>query len=153
MSSTEQIDWGHWILRLVAYIIDGLIFAVIAFVVGFIIPWGFIFVIFLWGLLLVLYFAILDVYWGASIGKRLLGIHVQTINGGKVPFDKAFIRNISKIFPPFLVLDWLIGIVTPGDKRQKFLDRYVGITFVRTGQSFATTSQSYPPPPPPPPPP
>ena len=26
MATTEQIDWNHWIIRLIAFIIDGIIF-------------------------------------------------------------------------------------------------------------------------------
>jgi uncharacterized RDD family membrane protein YckC len=163
MTSTEQIDWGHWLIRLIAFIIDGIILGIVVAIIsavfaiasiftgGFnLLGWDFLTSSFIWGVLLVLYFAILDFYWGATIGKRLLSIQVRTVTGGKVPFDKALIRNISKIFWPLLILDWIVGIVTPGDKRQKFLDRTVGVTFVRTGQSFASTTQSYPPPPPPP---
>ena len=163
MTSTEQIDWGHWLIRLIAFAIDGIILLIVTAIIsavfaiasiftgGFnLLGWSFLTSSFIWGVLLVLYFTILDFYWGATIGKRLLGIQVRIVTGGKVPFDKALIRNISKIFWALLLLDWIVGIVTPGDKRQKFLDRYVGVTFVRTGQSFASTSQSYPPPPPPP---
>ena len=161
-TNTEQIDWGHWVLRLVAIIIDGIILIIAAAIVsailsiGLLIGGGFGFFFsglglvsfsFLWGILAVLYYMILDTYWGATLGKRFMGLRVQTVNGGKVPFDKAFIRNISKIFWPLLILDWLVGIVTPGDKRQKYSDRIAGTTVVQIKQPFATA----PPPPPPPP--
>lgn len=161
-SDSGQIDWGHWILRLVAIIIDGIIIGIAAGIIGTILAlvlvfsgglgfffagFGFLTFSFLWGVLAVLYFMILDNYWGATIGKRVMGLQVQTVNGGKVPFDKAFIRNISKIFWPLLILDWLIGIATPEDKRQKYTDRIAGTTVVQTKQPFATA----PPPPPPPP--
>ena len=79
------------------------------------------------------------------------------VNGGKVTTEKAFIRNISKIFWPFLILDWLIGIATAGDKRQKYTDRIAGTTVVQVRQAFqsATAAPSSTPPPstvPPPPP-
>lgn len=164
-TNIEQIDWGHWILRLVALIIDGILLAIVAGIIGFILAlatffsgglaffyagWGFVTFSFLWGILAVLYYMILDTYWGATLGKRFLGLRVQTMNGDKVPFDKAFIRNISKIFWPFLILDWLIGIVTPGDKRQKYTDRIAGTVVVQIKQPFASSSAPPPPPPPPP---
>jgi uncharacterized RDD family membrane protein YckC len=90
---------------------------------------------------------ILDTAWGATIGKRLMGLQVQMVNGGKVPYGKSFIRNISKIYGLFLFLDWLIGVVTPGDKRQKYTDRLAGTIVIQARQAF----QSTPPPPPPPP--
>jgi uncharacterized RDD family membrane protein YckC len=163
MANNEQIDWGHWILRLVALIIDGIIIVIAAVVVAVILALsllvtgglGFFFAGagffggfgFLWGILAVLYYMIFDTYWGATIGKRAMGLHVQMVNGSKVTFDKAFIRNISKIYPLFLLIDWIIGIVTPGDKRQKISDRYAGTIVVQTKQPYG----SVPPPPPPPP--
>jgi uncharacterized RDD family membrane protein YckC len=149
--ATEQINWNHWILRLVAFIIDWIIFTVIAAIVGLFIPLGWLFIELLSGVLLWLYFTVLDVYMGSSIGKRLLGIQVQTVNGGRVAFDKSLIRNISKIFSPLLLIDWLIGIATPGDKRQKFLDRTAGVTFIRPAEGYSTYNSAPPPPPPPPP--
>jgi len=159
-TDTDLIDWGHWVLRLVAFIIDGIILGIAAGIIGSIFAlltifgggigfffggWGFLVFSLLWGVLSFLYFMILDTYWGATIGKKILGLQVQTINGGKVPFDKSFVRNISKIFWLFLILDWLVGILTPGDKRQKFSDRFSGTTVIKTTVEFPL-----PPPPPPP---
>ena len=161
-TNTEQIDWGHWIIRLIALIIDGIILSIAAAVIGFILAiatlfsggfgyffgaLGFVFFWLIWGILAVFYYTILDASWGATIGKRIMGLQVQMVGGGKTPMGKAFIRNISKIYPLLLFLDWLIGIVTPGDKRQKFSDRYAGTIVVQSKQPFATA----PPPPPPPP--
>jgi uncharacterized RDD family membrane protein YckC len=161
-TDTGQIDWGHWVVRLVAFIIDGILLAIVAAIIGGILAiaaffgggFGFFFgtvgffaFSFIWGVLSFLYFMILDSYWGATIGKRVMGLQVQTINGGRIPLDKSFIRNISKIFWLFLLLDWIIGIASPGDKRQKFLDRTAGVVVVQTRQAFTTA----PPPPPPPP--
>jgi 5-formyltetrahydrofolate cyclo-ligase len=156
----EQIDWGHWILRLVALIIDEVlltivlgIFAVILAVatiisggIGFIFA-GFGFLIFwlILGVLAVLYFTVFDSYWGGTIGKRVMGLRVQMLNGDKVPLEKSLIRNLSKFFG-LVIIDWLIGILTPGDKRQKFSDRYAGTIVVQSKQAFG----SVPPPPPPP---
>jgi uncharacterized RDD family membrane protein YckC len=158
-TNIEQIDWGHWIIRLIALIIDGIILAVVAAVIGFILAiaaifsggfgyffgaLGFIFFWLIWGILAVLYYTIFDASWGGTIGKRIMGLQVQMVNGGKAPIDKAFIRNISKIYPLLLLLDWLIGIVTAGDKRQKYTDRIAGTIVVQTKQAFATTPPSPP---------
>ncbi len=162
--SMDQIDWGHWVLRLVALIIDGIILAIAAAIIGFILAitsvlaggfYTFVFGTgvflygFVWGILALLYYMILDTTWGGTLGKRVMGLHVQMLNGANVPFDKSFIRNISKIYPLFLILDWLIGIVTPGDKRQKYLDRIAGTIVVQIKQPVGISA---PPPPPPPPP-
>jgi uncharacterized RDD family membrane protein YckC len=151
MATTEQINWVHWILRGIAFVIDGIILGIIAWFISTFLPFGWLFTDFLWGIMLWLYFTVLDVYMGASIGKRLLGIQVQTVNGGRVTFDKAAIRNLSKIFWPLLIIDWLLGIITPGDKRQKFLDRTAGVTFVRPTEGYSAYTSASPPPPPPPP--
>ena len=158
-TSIEQIDWGHWIIRLIALIIDGIILAIVAGVIGFILAvaalfsggfgyffgaLGFIFFWLIWGILAVLYYTIFDASWGATIGKRIMGLQVQMVNGGKAPIDKAFIRNISKIYPLLLLLDWLVGILTTGDKRQKYTDRIAGTIVVQTKQAFVAA----PPPPP-----
>jgi uncharacterized RDD family membrane protein YckC len=163
-NSSEQIDLMHWVLRLIAYIIDSIIILIPTAIIYFIalvaiVSTGFFALFGIWlllplilGIIEVLYFVILDVSWGATIGKRVLGLHVQMTNGGKVTFDKAFIRNISKIYPLLLLLDWLIGILTTGDKRQKFTDRWAGTIVVQTGKSpIVMTSpppSSSPPPPP-----
>ena len=105
---------------------------------------------FILGLIEVFYFTILDTSWGATIGKRVLGLHVQMVNGSKVHFGKAFIRNISKIYGLILLLDWIIGIATPGaDRRQKYTDRMAGTTVVSLKQPFSTGMPTPPPPPPP----
>lgn len=166
-SSSGQIDWGHWLWRLVAYIIDSIITYIPAYIIWFIITvavvfssgtfffiYGFWLIdAFLWGIIQVIYFTILEPMWGASIGKRILGLQVQMVNGGKLTTDKALIRNISKIFWPLLILDWLIGIATQGDKRQKYTDRIAGTVVVQARQPFQSTipPSSSPPPPPPPP--
>jgi uncharacterized RDD family membrane protein YckC len=160
----EQINWMHWIYRLVALIIDsiitgivgGIIYAILLVpliitggVFGIVPWWGGTFLLpFIYGIILVIYSAFLEISWGGmTVGKKLLGLQVQTTSGGKITFDKAFLRNISKIYPLLLLLDWLLGILTPGNKMQKYTDRMAGTMVVQSKQPFG----SVPPPPPPPP--
>jgi len=156
---------NHWILRIVALVIDSIIMGIIAGIIAFSVlfsiflgggflflyGFGYFFVLtFAIGILELIYFTILDVIWGGTLGKRIVGLQVQMVDGGKVTFGKSFIRNISKIWGLFLLLDWIIGIATSGkDPRQKYTDRIAGTTVVQVKQAFATVS---PPPPPPPPP-
>ncbi len=151
-----QLDLGHWLLRLIAYIIDWIIIAVIGvllmlvlflpflfvgILVGDIIWWSWLGVFpFIVGILLVLYVFYAEVNWGGTLGKRILGLRVQTVKGGKINYSQSFIRNISKIHPLFLLLDWLIGIATPGDRRQKYTDRIAGVTVVQVNQAFASVA-------------
>ena len=149
-NNTGQLDLTHWIYRLIAYIIDCIIIGIPAAIIYwfFFAFGGWLVLPLLLGILQLIYFIILDTAWGGTIGKRVMGLQVQTVNGGKISFEKAFIRNISKIYGLFLFLDWLIAVVTAGaDKRQKFTDRWAGTTVAQTKQAFG----SVPPPPPPPP--
>ena len=92
------------------------------------------------GVLMIAYSAFAEANWeGATLGKRLIGLKVQTIDGKKISLDKALVRNISKIYPVLPLIDWIIGIVTPGDdRRQKYTDRIVGTTVVQVSEPFAS---------------
>jgi len=156
-----QFDLGHWVLRLIAVIIDGIILTIIAWILlfflfvpllfvgalaGLWLAWGtFLVIPFASGILWVIYSVILESWWSATLGKRILGLKVQTVSGGKPDLNKLFLRNISKIFPLFLLLDWLIGVATPGDKRQKYMDRVAGTTVVQVSQAFASITPPAPP--------
>lgn len=156
--SSSQIDMGHWLLRLIAFIVDTIILGIIAAILVLVLfvpllfvdaysgvwaSWGYVFVLpLVIGILSVLYFLVLEVSWGGTIGKRIFGLQVQMVNGGKVTYGKSFIRNISKIFWVFLLLDWLIGVATPGDKRQKYSDRMAGTVVVQVKQAFASITST-----------
>ena len=155
--NTPQIDFGHWVLRFIALLIDAIILGIIAAILFFalLIPialasalsggfaaWG-------WtalyplvvGVLMVLYFLVLDVSWGGTVGKRVLGLRVQTVNGGRITYSQSLLRNISKIYWLLLLLDWIVGLLTSGaDRRQKYSDRIAGTTVVQTSQPFASIS-------------
>jgi uncharacterized RDD family membrane protein YckC len=163
--SSSQFDMNHWLLRLIAFIIDSIIIGIVAGIIWtFVIlslffgggfwwfGWEFYLGLpFLLGILELLYFMFMEASYGATLGKRVLGLQVQMVNGSKVTFDKAFIRNISKIFWLFLLLDWILGVATPGhDQRQKYTDRIAGTTVVSVKQAFSSVSTPPPPPPPPP---
>jgi len=166
----QQIDWMHWIYRLIAYIIDSIIIGIPSTIIYYLIllpavsvnvnyfgvvistpPWwaGFLLPLIL-GVIQLFYFVILDVVWGGTVGKRILNLQVQTVTGQKLDFAKSFMRNISKIYGLLLFLDWLIGIVSVGDKRQKFLDRYTSTIVIKKDQAYAPVMSPPPPPPPPP---
>jgi len=171
--SSSQFDINHWLLRLVAFIIDSIIIGIPAAIIYYfiIVPlvwpatylygvylyggapwWGFLLLWFILGIIELLYFVLLEASSGATVGKKILGLQVQMTNGSKVTFDKAFIRNISKIYGLLLLLDWILGVATPGpDQRQKYTDRIAGTTVVSVKPAFTSTTPPPPPPPPPPP--
>jgi len=163
----QQIDFNHWLLRLVAFVIDSIIAYIPAWVIWFFIEpaiwqrtlWGGFSTTPFWapvvlfpliaGIIQLLYFVILEQIRGQTIGKQILGFEVRMLNGSQLTFSKLLIRNISKIHGLLVLLDWLLGIVTVGtDNRQKFLDRAAGTTVISIKQPFA--SSNVPPPPPPP---
>jgi uncharacterized RDD family membrane protein YckC len=166
--SGTQVDFNHWLLRFLALVIDSIPLSIIAYVIfwfaiipfwftrtvyGFITytyvdwyAWWLLFPL-IYGIFALLYFVIMEMMMGATIGKKILGLQVQMTNGSKITFDKSFIRNISKLYAIFLILDWLVGVITPGpDPHQKYTDRMAGTTVVSVKQVFS----AQPPPPPPP---
>jgi uncharacterized RDD family membrane protein YckC len=167
-SSSSQIDMGnHWLLRIVASIIDGLPWAIISSVVWWALAinggaplaktlggvswvvWVFLIPI-VYGLFWVFYCAIMESSASAAtFGKRIMGLKVQMLNGSRPSFNKTFTRNISKILWIIFLIDILIGVATPGpDRRQRYFDRLAGTTVIQTRQTYSPVQ---PPPPPPPP--
>ena len=129
----------HWIKRAIAYIIDSIIVGVataillaIALFPSFIAnPVTFVNIFsfpFAMGLLYILYFPIAETMYGATLGKSLLGLKVVTKTDGKPSFEKAFIRNISKIHGVLMLLDLIGGLVTSTDLHQKYTDRIANTT-------------------------
>jgi len=157
IGSDSQLQ-DHWIRRLVAFIIDSIIVWIGALIIAAIIlipfvilaaatgwPW-FMFNPFIGpffgGVLSVLYFALLESWYGWTFGKKIMNLKPIKVGGQKPPLDAAFIRNISKIYWILVLLDVIIGLATPGDPHQKVSDRIAGTTVVSTAAS--------PSPPPPP---
>ena len=168
-SPAPQFDMAHhWLLRIVAAIIDSIPWAIIGWIIWWVLAfnagaplaaalggaswtvWTFLVPIF-YGILWVIYGAAMESSaYQATLGKRIMGLQVQTLNGGRADFKKAFIRNLSKILWIVFLIDILVGVATPGsDPRQRYFDRLAGTTVVEVKQVFASST---PPPPPPPPP-
>jgi uncharacterized RDD family membrane protein YckC len=139
--STAQ---SYWIERLVAYFIDavivfvilGILLALVAvsfFFAGGFGAFGLFFGTFalLGGIIFVLYFTVTESSSGASIGKRLFHLKVQSKTGANPTFSEAFIRNISKIYWLLLLLDVIIGLATSKGYQQKWTDEYVGTKVVK----------------------
>lgn len=137
----------HWIRRFVAFIIDSIIIGACTLIIAGIIAIPFIATIlatgwpwyvfnpfsfpFFAGVFSVFYFALLETYYGSTIGKRLMNLGVIKLNGQKIGLDSALIRNGSKVYWILILVDTLIGLATPGDPQQKVTDRIAG-TIVRS---------------------
>ncbi len=149
----------HWIKRFVAILIDAIIIYVVASIIFFFLPisffwgWGFGWSL-LAGCLLFLYSAIMEMNTGATLGKKVVNLQVISLHDNLKSGD-IMLRNVSKIHGLFLFLDWLVGFVTEGDPKQKYLDRNAGTTVILTDtltqeeqHTYQSQQSSYAPPPP-----
>ena len=126
----------HWIRRLIAAVIDGILLAIVVFIFNFafsIFLWGFFVWPFVGGVLWWLYSMLFEGAMGATIGKRLVSLQVVAVDG-LMDLPRAMIRNISKIYWLFLLLDLILGAMTQGDPRQRYLDRIARTTVTRVDQ-------------------
>jgi len=144
MIGTDKLLQEHWIKRVIAFVIDFIILAIATWILLAIIliptwiisgfsypfPWygGWPWSMFVVGVLSVLYFSFAESIYGRTIGKGTMGFKVTTVDGQKLSLEKAFIRNISKIFVVLPLLDAIVGLATPGDPHQKYSDRIAGTT-------------------------
>lgn len=146
---TDKLLQEHWIKRVIAIIIDYIILAIALSILLLIIsipililtgaPWfgitwfaslggwfiGFPFAV---GALLILYSSFAESGYGQTIGKKLMGFKVATVDGRILNLGRTLIRNISKIHPLLLLLDVIVGLATPGDPHQKYSDRIARTT-------------------------
>lgn len=124
----------HWLRRLVAIIIDSIIiFAPISFLFHFLgmswfFPWW-------WaGAVLFLYAALFDSIIGGTVGKMLVQLKAVSVTG-QLNTSQALMRNVSKVFAPLLLLDWIIGMaVDTRDPRQKWTDQLARTSVIKYGQ-------------------
>lgn len=140
----------NWFRRIVAAVIDGILLGIVYAVLSVVMfaGWlatvgverglrygysygsrfgglfGFGIMSFLFMIIWIVYFAITESFWGASIGKMLLSLKVVGENGEKPLIANAFIRNISRIHGLIFLLDMIGGLIMEGDPRQRFSDRY-----------------------------
>ena len=146
---TDKQLQEHWIKRLFAIIIDGIAISIVTWilltiilfpiVISAIMTRNFSNPIFTWysswllfplivGVLSVLYFPLTESIYGQTLGKRIIGLKVTTIDGQTPSLEKTFIRNLSKIYWVLLLLDVFGGLITQGDPHQKYSDRVAGTT-------------------------
>lgn len=131
----------HWVRRTVAYIIDWIMVSVVtailsliayiamgistaAFGRNFFVPFSFVGfgILGLSALLFLLYFTVAEGTYHTTIGKILMGLHVATSDGSPMNLEKAFIRNISKVYWLLLLLDLIGGFFMKVRPGQRFLD-------------------------------
>ncbi len=131
-----------WFRRAVAYVIDWIIVVIASLIIGGIFlfafgvsalfggfsgiffPFSFVGAGFalLAGLLYLLYFTLADYMYHRTIGKNIMGLEVTTTDGSRLDIGKAFIRNVSKVYPVLLILDLIGGFFMKVKPGQKFSD-------------------------------
>jgi uncharacterized RDD family membrane protein YckC len=150
IGSNKQLQ-DHWVRRVLAAILDVIIYIILMIIImvffgiaAIVIPGGVIVLAFIPGLIWFAYFVILEGISGATLGKRFMNLRVVPTMG-EMGIVKSIIRNISKIHFLFFLVDWLIGFVTDGDPRQRFMDRLANTTVVRTDAQEVFTGAYQPP--------
>ncbi len=114
----------HFLARTAAYLIDVVITVFPFWVVSLLLTGkpGVVVPSLAAGLVMIFYSAYFEATGGATVGKILMRLRVVST---KTPLDfrKTFIRNLSKLSPLFVLVDLIWGMATPGDPRQRGLDR------------------------------
>ena len=127
----------HWLRRFVAIVIDALLIYVPLSILFRLFGSSFLFPFFLTGGLFFLYCAFFDAAIGGTLGKMLLGLKAVSTRGN-LTMAQAFMRNISKIFAPFLLIDWIVGMaVDTSDPRQKWTDQIAGTSVILASHPVA----------------
>lgn len=119
--------------RLVAQIVDTVVLVVLFLLVGFVLSGSFTFeyqgeaaypFLSAYGLIVLLYFAILEGTMGATFGKKLVKIKVVREDGSACGIGPAFVRSLLRIIDglPFLYIIGMV-LIARSDKKQRLGDR------------------------------
>jgi uncharacterized RDD family membrane protein YckC len=130
--SRDQTLQTHWVKRFIAIFIDSLLIWVPLLIFFWLFGFRMVLPSLLYGPLLFLYSALFEFTIGGTLGKILM--HLKSVSTvGKMSTAQALMRNISKIFGLFLLLDWIIGMLTDTqDPRQKWLDQMAKTSVIST---------------------
>ncbi len=129
----------HWIRRLIAYVIDFFISSIFVYIIflfafawapGFDAFWYFPMTA---GMVQVFYSAVFEYSSRKTIGKAIMKLEVESLTH-TFEISEALIRNFSKIHGIILLLDWLGGMLSEGDPRQRYLDRLSETTVRAMGE-------------------
>lgn len=122
----------HWVKRFVALVFDFLFIMLPVYVilVFLIFPLGGWWSIGLGGVVLFLYSAFFESAYGVTIGKAILGLRVLSTKG-KLDLSDTLVRNITKVIPPLLILEFVVSLVVETtDAHQRYLDKLAKTTVV-----------------------
>ena len=82
------------------------------------------------------YFVLLEGAFGATVGKLVLGIRVRSLDGTRIGFGAAAIRNLARVVDGFpYVIPYLVGAiaVSRSEIDQRLGDRWAKTVVVLTG--------------------
>jgi uncharacterized RDD family membrane protein YckC/DNA-binding transcriptional ArsR family regulator len=82
-----------------------------------------VFLVLLWG-----YSTLLEGFAGQSLGKRIMGLKVVKIDGKRLFYDAAAVRNFGKAF--LLPFDLLIGLRLQDERFIRYFDKFAGTTVI-----------------------
>jgi uncharacterized RDD family membrane protein YckC len=71
-----------------------------------------------------MYFTLLEGFAGQSLGKRAIGLMVLRVDGKKLFYDYAAVRNFGKVF--LLPFDLLIGLRLKDERFIRYFDKFTG---------------------------
>jgi uncharacterized RDD family membrane protein YckC len=71
-----------------------------------------------------IYFTLLEGFAGQSLGKRAIGLMVLRVDGQKLFYDYAAVRNFGKVF--LLPFDLLIGLQLKDERFIRYFDKFAG---------------------------
>lgn len=72
---------------------------------------------------------LLEGYAGQSLGKRIIGLTVVRVDGKRMSYDNAAVRNLGKIFV-LLPFDLLIGHRLRDERFVRYFDKFAGTTVI-----------------------
>jgi len=129
----------HWMRRLIAYLIDFVVSSMLVYLVFFFLAFRVLHPSMIWyfpmtaGIVQVFYSAGLEYTTKKTLGKAVMKLEVGSLT---YSFDSsdALIRNFSKLHGIFVLLDWVIGMASEGDPRQRYLDRLTDTTVKAVGE-------------------
>ena len=75
-----------------------------------------------------IYFTLLEGFAGQSLGKRAIGLMVVRVDGKRLFYDHAAVRNFSKGFLFLLPFDLLVGHRLKDPKFVRYFDKFAGTT-------------------------
>lgn len=123
----------HWVRRFVALVFDVIFVLLPVYVILTLASWmlgGFLGFFGIGGVVLWLYSAFFEYSMGGTIGKLILGLKVVSTKG-KLDLSDAVVRNITKIYPLLLLIEFVITLVVETtDAHQRYLDKLSKTTVI-----------------------